>query len=94
MAADWCILYTMRRTQLYLEDQTWAVLEVLARQAQCSVSDLVREAIRERYVQGATPRKRAMQAVVGLWSQRTDLPSTEAYVRRLRRDTRLKRFLR
>ena len=81
----------MRRTQLYLEDDTWKVLQVLARQAHCSVSELARAAIRERYLQGAAHRKAAMQAVVGLWSSRTDLPKTEAYVRRLRRDTRLER---
>jgi hypothetical protein len=82
----------MRRTQLYLEDDTWKVLQVLARQAGCSVSDLVRRAIRERYVQGVAHRKAAMQAVVGLWSGRIDLPGTETYVRRLRRDTRIERF--
>ncbi len=82
----------MRRTQLYLEDETWKVLQILAAQARCSVSDLVREAIRERYVQGTAHRKAAMQAVVGLWSGRTDLPGTETYVRRLRRATRLKRL--
>lgn len=84
----------MRRTQLYLEDDTWKVLEVLARQSRRSVSDLVRTAIRERYLQGAAHRKAAMQAVVGLWSGRAGLPETETYVRRLRRDTRIERLAR
>ncbi|MBM3746225.1 MAG: ribbon-helix-helix protein, CopG family [Acidobacteria bacterium] len=84
----------MRRTQLYLEDETWKMLQVLARQAGCSVSALVRQAIRARYLQGAAHRKAAMQAVVGLWSGRADLPATQAYVRRLRKDTRLARLTR
>ena len=54
----------------------------------------MRAAIRERYVQGTARRKAAMQAVVGLWSGRTDLPKTETYVRRLRRDARIKRLAR
>ena len=39
-----------------------------------------------------TARKTAMQAVVGIWKDRTDIGSTEAYVRGLRRGTRLKRL--
>jgi hypothetical protein len=30
-----------------------------------------------------------MQALVGIWKDRTDLPSTETYVRRLRKGHRL-----
>jgi hypothetical protein len=37
-------------------------------------------------------RRAAMMAIVGLWKDRTDLPDTETYVRRLRTGTRLERL--
>jgi hypothetical protein len=53
---------------------------------------MVRQALREKYLGNAAQRKEALLAVVGLWKDRTDLPNTEAYVRSLRRDSRLKRI--
>jgi predicted transcriptional regulator len=82
----------MRRTQLYLEDELWKALHVLARQSKSTVSEMVRQALREKYLGNAAQRKEALLAVVGLWKDRTDLPNTEAYVRSLRRDSRLKRI--
>jgi hypothetical protein len=49
-------------------------------------------ATRERYLGSGDARKRAMQAVVGIRKDRKDLADTEAYVRGLRRGTRLKRL--
>ena len=82
----------MKRTQLYLEDDVWRILEVLAKQSKCTVSHLVRQAIRERYVQNAAGRKEALRSVLGLWKDRTDLEDTEPYVRGLRRGSRLQRI--
>jgi hypothetical protein len=53
----------------------------------------VRQAARERYLGNLDERRKAMEALVGIWKDRTDLPdSTEEYVRSLRRDTRLERL--
>ena len=74
----------MRRTQLYLVDDLWQLLRVLSRQSKSSVSDLVRQAIREKYMNGSANRKQALEAFVGIWKDRKDLPETDSYVRALR----------
>jgi len=54
---------------------------------------LVRRAVRERYLGNLDERRAAMEAIVGIWKDRTDLPdSTEEYVRSLRHDTRIERL--
>ena len=82
----------MRRTQLYLEDDLWKTLHILARQSRSTVSELARKAIREKYLGDAARRKEALLSAVGLWKNRTELPSTERYVRGLRKDDRLRRI--
>jgi Ribbon-helix-helix protein, copG family len=83
----------MRRTQLYLDDDLWKALHARARSQGTTISDLVRQAARERYLGNLEERRKAMEALVGIWRDRTDLPdSTEEYVRNLRRDTRIERL--
>ena len=82
----------MKRTQLYIDDELWTVLRIQARQAGTSVSELVRQAVRDRYANSAESRRRAMQDWVGIWQGRKDVPDSEAYVRRLRKGTRLRRL--
>ncbi|MBI1786250.1 MAG: CopG family transcriptional regulator [Acidobacteria bacterium] len=85
----------MRRTQLYLEEDVWQVLHILARQSGSSVSDLVRKAVRDKYLSRGEGRRQALHSIVGIWKDRTDLPDTENYVRSLRKDdARFKRILR
>ena len=81
-----CILYIVKRTQLYLDDDLWNALHVRARQSRTTVSELVRQAARERYLGSVDSRKKAMQAVVGIWKDRKDMAGG------LRRGTRLKRL--
>lgn len=88
-----CIIYTVRRTQLYLDEGMLKLLKIRARQHGCTVSDLVREALREKYLPDAESRRRALESMVGLWKDRTDLPDTEEYVRELRRGNRIERLL-
>ncbi len=85
------MLYIMRRTQLYLHDDTWEALHIQARQRRASISELVREAVRERYGSSRARRREAMQALVGMWRDRKDLRDSRTYVRRLRKGKRLKR---
>jgi hypothetical protein len=81
----------MRRTQLYLEEDLWAALHAKARLEGATVSELVRVAVRERYLGNLEERKQAMLGIIGLWKDRDDLEDTETMVRRLRGGTRLKR---
>jgi len=85
------MLYSVKRIQLCIENDLWAVLRIRSRQSGVSISDLARQAIRDHYLSGAARRREAMRAVVGIWKDRSDLPDPEGYVRRLRKGSRIKR---
>lgn len=82
----------MRRTQLYLDEDLWSALHIRAQQEGTTVSDLVRQAARDRFLRHSDTRREAMEGIIGIWKDRTDLPDTETYVRNLRKGTRLKRL--
>lgn len=82
----------MRRVQFYLEDDAWKALHIRARQSGTSVSELVRQAVREKFLSASANRKSAMEALIGIWKDREDLPDTETYVRQMRKRTRLRRI--
>jgi Arc/MetJ family transcription regulator len=84
-----CILYIMKRTQLYLDDDLLAALHARARLIGTTISSLVREAVRERYAGKLETRKAAMQAFVGLRKDRPEFADSAAYLRGLRRGNRL-----
>ena len=84
----------MKRTQLYLEENLWKLLQIQARQSGFSMSELVRQAVRDKYVTSGKSRKEVFRSVVGLWRRRKDIHDTETYLRSLRRGTRLKRISR
>jgi Ribbon-helix-helix protein, copG family len=82
----------MRRTQLYLEDDLWKALHAHARSLHTSVSELVRQAVRERYFGRLEERGQAMRAFVGIRKDRPEFDDSAAYVRKLRRGSRLERL--
>jgi hypothetical protein len=82
----------MRRTQLYLEDDLWAALHAKALLEKATVSELVRVAVRERYMGNLEERRAAMLGIVGLWKDRPDMEDAEAFIRTLRDDDRLERL--
>ena len=83
----------MKRTQLYLNEDIWKALHIRSRQQGTSISELVRQAVRDKYGSSPARRKQAMQALVGMWKDRKDLPDSTTYVRRLRKGTRLRRIV-
>jgi len=82
----------MHRTQLYLEEDLWKALRARARRQGTTISALVREAARERYLTNFDARRKAMRAFIGIRKDRTDLPDSTDYIRNLRRDTRIERL--
>jgi predicted DNA-binding protein len=79
----------MVRTQLYLDERAHERLRVLADQQGRTVSDLVREAIARTYgIERVDERIATIEGIRALWRDRADLGTTDAYVRRSRRDTR------
>ena len=88
-------IHRMVRTQLYLDEAIHRRLRKLATKQGRTISDLVREALVRTYaVPDADEHERTLRAIEGLWRDRNDLGSTDAYVRRLRRDTGRVRRLR
>ncbi len=84
----------MKRVQIYVEDDLWKLLQILARQSRSTISDLVRKAVREKYCASPSERARIFHSVIGLWKDRRDLPPTARYLRGLRKGRRLKELLR
>ena len=82
----------MKRTQLYLDEDIWKALHIRSREHRTSISELVRQAVRDRYGTSVANRNQAMAAFVGIWKDRDDLPNARTYIRRLRRGKRLKRI--
>ena len=82
----------MTRTQLYLEEDLSETLRLVSRDTGLTMSELVRRAVRERYLGDRAKRKQAMQAVVGIRQSRPDLPDTERYIRQLHHGSRLDRL--
>ncbi|HEX3683420.1 MAG TPA: ribbon-helix-helix protein, CopG family [Bryobacteraceae bacterium] len=82
----------MRRTQLYLDDQVWNALHARARSQKTTVSELVREAVRERYLGRRDQQTKAMQEFVGIRKERSRPVDAVKFVRSLRRGNRLDRL--
>jgi hypothetical protein len=57
------------------------------------VSDLARIALREKYSDPAAIRRNAMEAVIGIWKDRADIPPAEQYVRQMRKGSRRRKML-
>ncbi len=79
----------MRRTQLYLDDHLWNALHARARSRHTTVSELVREAVRERHLGNLEERAKAMQDFVGVRRERSRVANAVKQVRQLRRGGRL-----
>jgi hypothetical protein len=86
------MLYIMHRTQLYLDDDLYAALQVRARLEGTSISELVRIASRERYMNKLEKREAAMKAFVGIRKDRPEFDDVDAYIRDLRTDDRMERL--
>jgi len=86
------MLYIMRRTQLYLEDDLWAALHAKALLEGVTVSELVRVAARERYMGNLDERRTAMLGIVGLWKDHPRVEDAESFIRDLRDDDRQERM--
>ena len=82
----------MRRTQLYLDEPLWNALHIRARSRKTSISELVREAVRERYLGSRDERMKAMQEFVGIRKERSESVDAAEYIRSLRRGNRLERL--
>jgi hypothetical protein len=82
----------MRRTQLYLDEHLWNALHTQAKSRKTSISELVREAMRDRYLSKRDEQAKAMQEFVGIRKNRLKSVDAVKYIRSLRRSDRLERL--
>jgi hypothetical protein len=79
----------MVRTQLYLDEASHARLQELSRKQGRTISELVRDAIQRTFGKSDVERRLdTLKAIEGLWRDHPEARDPDAYVRRLRRDTR------
>ena len=79
----------MKRTQLYLDERLLDVLKVQARISKSTVSDVVTQVLREKYL---SPRRiEILKSLVGLWKDRDKIGDSTEYVRKLRKNRRSER---
>ncbi len=86
------MLYIMHRTQIYIDDDLWAILQARATQEHTSVSALIRTAARKNYSVDYAARAAAMQAFVGIRKDTSEFDDVDSYIRNLRNDRRSKRL--
>ncbi len=77
---------------MYLDDQLWNALHVRARSRKTTISELVREAVRERYLGKRDEQRKAMQEFVGIRKGDSETLDPVEYVRGLRCGERLDRL--
>ena len=82
----------MRRTLLYLDEQLWGALHARAQKEKTTISELVRQAARERYLGDTGLRREAMRNFVGTRKSRPGSADSTDEVRRLRRGSRIDRL--
>src|SRR5438876_10952535 len=83
-----CIIYiAMKRTQLYLDDDIARILSAVSRQTGQTVSELVRECVREKFGSKEKLNKAELaRQLGGLWTDRKDIGETHEYLHNLRAD--------
>ncbi len=74
-----------------MDDQLWGALRARAQSEKTTVSELVRQAVRERYLGDLERRRAAMQSFVGIHEVRAEDRDAREEVRRLRRGGRVER---
>jgi ribbon-helix-helix CopG family protein len=77
---------------LYLDEDLWNALHARARSRKTTISELVREAVRERYLGRRDERIKAMREFIGIRKRRPETMDAVAYVRSLRSGGRLDRL--
>src|SRR4030066_408253 len=73
----------MKRTQLYLNDETHSILNALSKQTKKTVSLLVREAVADKYGKKESVDKLTLcKQISGIWKDRKDVVNVEKCMRK------------
>ena len=79
----------MKRTQIYLTEEEWKVLSQRAKKEHTTVSSIIRINIDRAFLERPEfDFDRVLERVFGLWKKREDIPSTNQYLRQIRKGKR------
>ena len=89
-----CIMYIVKRTQLYMDDEIIDRLKELGERRGTTMSALVRDAVRQTYFQFQLPEnwRKLLKSAEGSWKDEPGRPDPDRYIRELRKDSRPQRL--
>jgi metal-responsive CopG/Arc/MetJ family transcriptional regulator len=76
----------MRRTQIYLDEEIYAYLKRESRLRKKTISELIREAVKEKIQNRKNKMLSALKEVAGIWKDRDVNP--EEFIKTVRKDRR------
>jgi predicted CopG family antitoxin len=77
----------MKRTQIYLDEEIFSILERESKMKKKSISELIRESIHEKYSYNSGKIIKHLNMVFGIWSDKDD--DVDTYIRNIRKDRKL-----
>ena len=80
----------MKRTQIYLDEETYKYLKEESKKTGKSISELIREKLKKEMNQNKENLLKAIKEVAGIWNYQTE--NVEDFVRSIRRGKRIDSF--
>lgn len=77
----------MHRTQIYLDNQSYKILERESEVSNLSMSEIIRRSIRKQRADKTSEIIKKMENIFGIWKNRNINP--ERYIRKLRMDRKI-----
>ncbi len=74
----------MKRTQIYIDDDIFSFLEKESKTVHRSISEIIRESIKEKYQYQSNVLIKRMNAVFGIWKKKN--LDVNKYIRTMRKD--------
>jgi hypothetical protein len=74
----------MKRTQIYIDEKTYSHLENESKIKGSSISEIIRQSVRERLNRGTQKLLRSVEEVFGIWKDRKF--DVDEYIRSGRKD--------
>lgn len=79
--------WSMRRTQIYIDDKTYDFLKKESAQTGSTISEIIRESVQSRAAKKVKSMLSAAEGAFGLWKDRK--MDVDAYVRKMRKDRKV-----
>lgn len=74
----------MKRTQIYIDDDIFSFLKKESRTIHRSISEIIRESIKEKYQYKSNMLLKRLNTIYGIWKNKNF--DTDQYIRNMRKD--------